>query len=1006
MAIDTGIVRNAVLGALVCLCTALFACRPDATRRGSDPACPAMRRVSPPLANVEPKHQTLAYWLRRAERHGPLDDALLNANEVVRHNLALRQRPEDQHIGQNDLLEPPDEAALLEQVRGRLAYMRDKLKSGELVALPGTIEADALEQLEPPSTLPPVRPEWRTAKALTPLRCGPLGAGLFKSPIDEDFDRNRCSTLRPGELVELIAPWRDGLHLARTSYALGWIDETGLSQALTKSQVEAIAQKEPRPLTRRSLLEAAFDFYGDPYGWGGKDGGYDCSRFLLDLFARFGIELPRHSAHQADAGSFSIDVSGVEDSNEKRLLLEAAARRGITLIHFPGHIMLYLGQTEEGVPMAMHAFSEYLTPCPGSDQETVNRVDLVAISDLSLGEGSSRKDFLTRATRFIVFGHSPGPELVADAKLRPALAVHVPPSVCEDSDDVAIFRSPRRPNPEQPLRVIATGEEDPGAARLVLYGPDGELYQPEPHRLDGPPHSQWIELAEPRPGQWTAVFGEGGNVLACERFTVARRPPARQTRLDPAPAWRARWRWERDTENLYAVFVEQLFREPEGEDTTWSGLQSLISDPDRNLLHDHGGVGEDASLSLEPDCADLPYFLRAYFAWKLRLPFAYRACTRGRNGKPPRCSEEVQGNLMTLEATDEVDAFKELLRRVAGTVHSASARTRPRDPNTDFYPLQLKRSAIRPGTIFADPYGHLLVVARWKPQGVNDYGVLIGADAQPDGTVGRRRFWRGSFLFVPETEHAGAGFKGWRPVRFARNDETLQVATNEKLRNSSDDIAWSDEQYQGTANDFYATMESMINPRPLDAMRMQRTLVDALEESVQRRINSVQNGEEYMARIGRETISMPAGHRIFETTGAWEDYSTPSRDMRLLISIDAVLGFSETVRADPGRFGTDEAHAEEAAAAVREVLREELANRTFEYTRSDGSLWELSLADLVERARALEMAYNPNDCAELRWGAHEGSEEHATCGRRAPRAQQERMRAYREWFATRTRPPR
>lgn len=1006
MAIRTHIARNAVVGALACVCTAFFACRPEAARRGTDPACPAMRRVTPPLANVEPRHQTLAYWLKRAERYGPLDDALLDANDIVRHNLALRQGPGDQRIGQGDLLEPVDETALLEQVRGRLSYMREKLKSGELITLPGTTEANALERFDPPSTLPAVKPDWRTAKALSALRCGPLDAGLFKAPIDEEFDRNRCSTLRPGELVELIAPWSDGLHLARTSYALGWINENELSNALTKSQVEAMARKEPRTLTRRALLEAAFDFYGDPYGWGGKDGGYDCSRFLLDLFARFGIELPRHSASQADAGSFSIDVSGVEDLNEKRLLLEAAARRGVTLIHFPGHIMLYLGQTEEGVPMAMHAFSEYLTPCPGSDRETVNRVDLVAISDLSLGEGSSRKDFLSRATRLTVLGHSPGPELIADAKLRPSLVVNVPPSDCKEADDAAIFRSPRRPNPEQPLRVIATGETDPGAARLVLHGPDGELYQPEPHRLDGPPYSQWVEVAEPKPGKWIAVFGDGEDVLACERFTVARRPPRRQMRVEPAPAWRARWRWERDTENLYAVFVEQLFREPEGEDTTWSGLQALISNADRNLLHDHGGIGEEASLSLEPDCADLPYFLRAYFAWKLRLPFAYRACSRGRNGNPPRCSAEVQGNLMTLEATDEVDAFKQFLRRVAGTVHSASARTQPRDPHTDFYPLQLRRGAIRPGTIFADPYGHLLVVARWKPQGVNDYGVLIGADAQPDGTVGRRRFWRGSFLFAPETEHAGAGFKGWRPVRFARNDETLQVATNEKLRDANDDIAWSDEQYRGTVDDFYARMESMINPRPLDAMRRQRTLVDALEESVQRRINSVQNGEEYMAKTDRRTISMPKGHRIFETTGAWEDYSTPSRDMRLLISIDAVLGFSETVRDNPERFGTRKANAEEAAAAVRDVLREELSRRTFEYKRSDGSLWKLSLADLVERAHALEMAYNPNDCAELRWGAQEGSEEHATCGRRAPRAQQERMRAYRTWFATRTRPPR
>ena len=90
------------------------------------------------------------------------------------------------------------------------------------------------------------------------------------------------------------------------------------------------------------------------------------------------------------AGTFGVDVSAVEDLNEKRLLLEAAARRGIVLLHFPGHIMLYLGTTEEGVPMAIHAFSEFLTPCEGIELETINRVDRIAVSDLSLGAGSSR----------------------------------------------------------------------------------------------------------------------------------------------------------------------------------------------------------------------------------------------------------------------------------------------------------------------------------------------------------------------------------------------------------------------------------------------------------------------------------------------------------------------------------------------------------------------------------------------------------------------------------------
>ena len=85
-------------------------------------------------------------------------------------------------------------------------------------------------------------------------------------------------------------------------------------------------------------------------------------------------------------------------------------------------------------------------------------------------------------------------------------------------------------------------------------------------------------------------------------------------------------------------------------------------------------------------------------------------------------------------------------------------------------------------------------------------------------------------------------------------------------------------------------------------------------------------------------------------------------------------------------------------------LEDELGKRAFQYTRSDGSTWKLTLADLIDRTPAMEMAYNPNDCAEIRWSAPEGSEERATCKRRAPEGQQTRMAKYREWFATRERP--
>jgi hypothetical protein len=88
------------------------------------------------------------------------------------------------------------------------------------------------------------------------------------------------------------------------------------------------------------------------------------------------------------------------------------------------------------------------------------------------------------------------------------------------------------------------------------------------------------------------------------------------------------------------------------------------------------------------------------------------------------------------------------------------------------------------------------------------------------------------------------------------------------------------------------------------------------------------------------------------------------------------------------------------------VLASELAARKFSYPRSDGSSWTLALKDVLDRTAALEMAYNVNDCVELRWGAPDKSDEASACKRHASVAQRAKMTKYRPWFHERRRPPR
>ena len=327
------------------------------------------------------------------------------------------------------------------------------------------------------------------------------------------------------------------------------------------------------------------------------------------------------------------------------------------------------------------------------------------------------------------------------------------------------------------------------------------------------------------------------------------------------------------------------------------------------------------------------------------------------------------------------------------------------DNNTDYYPVSLKQETLRPGTVYADPYGHILMIVRRLAQSDGAAGVILAVDGQPDGTVARKRFWRGNFLFAQDPALGGPGFKRFRPVVRAK-DGGLRRLSNDEIAKNPQYADFSLDQARMSVEDFYDRMDDVMSPEPLDPLRAMKEAITSLEEQVKTRVTSVENGRKYQ-NSGKGEASMPDGAAIFETNGAWEDFATPSRDLRLLIAIDVVRGFPDRVARRPERYAMPrDKSVANVKAELQGVLASELASRKFSYPRSDGSNWTLALTDVFERAADLEMAYNLNDCVELRWGAPAKSEEASTCRRYAPAAQRAKMTKYRAWFNERRRPPR
>ncbi len=145
--------------------------------------------------------------------------------------------------------------------------------------------------------------------------------------------------------------------------------------------------------TPRNAIVQAFRLLHSPYGWGGMYSEQDCSRLIQEVFATFGIVMPRNSSQQAKTGTPIASFKGAAESARVRALA-AHAIPGATIIHFPGHIMLYIGMAN-GMPYVIHDLYAYTETTAG--QEQLVAIGRVAVTSLALGGSSPKGSFLMRA---------------------------------------------------------------------------------------------------------------------------------------------------------------------------------------------------------------------------------------------------------------------------------------------------------------------------------------------------------------------------------------------------------------------------------------------------------------------------------------------------------------------------------------------------------------------------------------------------------------------------------
>jgi len=158
------------------------------------------------------------------------------------------------------------------------------------------------------------------------------------------------------------------------------------------------------PYTPRTIIQQAFEMLNTPYGWGGMNGEQDCSQFLQEVFATAGVDIPRDSSEQSKTGISLGEFDKNLDREARLSTVIAKAQAGVSLLYMDGHIMLYLGEINK-IPYAIHDTSAYRKRIAFSDAPLL--INKVTVSDLSLGEGSSKKSLLERLKSIRLIADSP-----------------------------------------------------------------------------------------------------------------------------------------------------------------------------------------------------------------------------------------------------------------------------------------------------------------------------------------------------------------------------------------------------------------------------------------------------------------------------------------------------------------------------------------------------------------------------------------------------------------------
>jgi hypothetical protein len=454
---------------------------------------------------------------------------------------------------------------------------------------------------------------------------------------------------------------------------------------------------------------------------------------------------------------------------------------------------------------------------------------------------------------------------------------------------------------------------------------------------------------------------------------------------EAATAWKiTKDHWSEEDEKGFSEFVTAL-----GE----SGC-STTEDCFENHLNPFRD-SDPNSLVLDGDCADLPYQMRAYYAWKNGLPFSYAVGVSPRQGSAGDLRFNTKGNKVVArrDVLPWAGGFNAIsfLHSIGDAVSSATFRVSHEFDSgasvSDFYSPKIQKGSIRPGTVIYDINGHVVVVYK-----VDQDGRVHYMDSHPDRTLTRSTF---GAQFARDDPGLGSGFKNFRPVRlvgytkasdgslkggklvFAKNEDIPDYSPEQYYGNEPDGSQnWAAGKFMqaGVQVGFYEWVRLQLGDgknvyNPIFELRNGiRSICGDLKDRVQAVDIAIGDKIHLKAQPAR----LP--NNIYGTDSMeWEIYSTPSRDARLKTRFkelrDNVAKLIDMYNNRDPRVSYDGLQLKET---LQKIYDDESAACKIRYRNTNGKEVTLSFDDV--RKRLFKLSFDNYHCIERRWGATEDDE--------------------------------